>query len=96
MADGKRRLDALRAEALTISTASGRGLAAQRGERGRVRGNLAVLIAAVGAVGSALLLLLLGLYLRRAVLRPVHRVALAARRARRRSPRCSRARRGPR
>ena len=79
MADGKRRLDTLRRDFDDFNRVGTR-LAAERGERAASGGSLAVLIAAAGAVGSALLLLLLGLYLHRAVLRPVHRVALAARR----------------
>ncbi len=79
MADGKLRLDALRDRFAEFNRAGTR-LAATRAADAEAGGNLAVLIAAVGAVASALVLILLGLYLHRAVLLPVHRVALAARR----------------
>jgi two-component system, sensor histidine kinase and response regulator len=79
LSEGKRRLDALRARfddfnrAETLLGGARRARTAASGER-------SVLIAAVGATGSALVLLLLFLYMARAVLLPVRRVAVAARR----------------
>jgi two-component system, sensor histidine kinase and response regulator len=78
-ADGKRRLDALRARFDAFNHAEERISAARRARAGS-RGNRSILIAAAGVAGGALVLLLLGLYLHRAVLRPVRRVTVAARR----------------
>ena len=78
-ADGKRRLDALRARFDAFNGAGERISAARRARAGS-RGDRSVLIAAAGFAGGALVLLLLGLYLHRAVLRPVRRVTVAARR----------------
>jgi two-component system sensor histidine kinase/response regulator len=77
--DGKRRLDALRARFDAFNRAA-ETLAAARSARAESRGSRSVTIAAAGAGGGAILLLLLGLYLNRAVLLPVRRVGLAARR----------------
>jgi len=78
-ADGKRRLDALRARFEAFKHAQ-ESITRARRRQAAARGDYAVLIAAAGVAGSALALLLLGLYLHRAVLRPVRRVAVAARR----------------
>ena len=77
--DGKRRLDALRAQFDAFNRAEER-ISAGRRARAADRGDHSILIAALGVGGSALVLLLLTLYLLRAVLRPVRRVAVAARR----------------
>jgi len=77
MADGKTRLDALRRQFDEFNR-EGTRLAAARSARAEAGNDLVVLVAAAGAAGSALVLLLLGFYLNLAVLRPVHRVALAA------------------
>jgi two-component system, sensor histidine kinase and response regulator len=79
VAEGERRLDALRASFAAIN-AAGDELASARRERSLAQADRSVLLAAGGLAGSAVLLILLGLYLHRAVLRPVSRVALAARR----------------
>src|SRR3954451_8707789 len=76
---GKDRLDALRARFDAFNRAEEK-LSAARGARAEARGDRSIVIAAAGAGGGALLLLLFGLYLNRAVLLPVRRVALAARR----------------
>ena len=76
---GKRRLDALRARFDTFNRAEER-ISASRRDRAAARGDRSILIAAAGVAGGALVLLLLSLYLDRAVLRPVRRVAGAARR----------------
>ena len=77
--DGKRRLDALRARFDAFNRAEER-ISAGRRARAADRGDHSILIAALGVGGGALVLLLLTLYLLRAVLRPVRRVAVAARR----------------
>ncbi len=77
--DGKRRLDALRRTFDGFNRAEER-LATIRSSRAEERGNRSVVIAAAGAAGGALVLLLLALYLNVAVLGPVRRVAVAARR----------------
>ena len=78
-AEGKRRLDALRARFDAFNHAEERISRARR-DRAAARGGHSILIAAIGVAGGALVLLLLGLYLHRAVLRPVRRVTVAARR----------------
>ena len=78
-ADGKRRLDALRARFDAFNAAEER-ISHSRRDRAGARGDRAILIAAAGVAGGALVLLLLGLFLHSAVLRPVRRVTLAARR----------------
>ncbi|HWM09924.1 MAG TPA: response regulator [Solirubrobacteraceae bacterium] len=78
-ADGKRRLDSLRARFAEF-TAAEELISAARRARSTARADRSVLLAAVGVGGGALVLFLLGLYLHRAVLLPVRRVALAARR----------------
>ena len=78
-AEGKRRLDSLRARFDAFNDAEGRILLARRA-RAASRGDRSVLIAAAGAAGGAIVLLLLGTYVHLAVLRPVRRVAMAARR----------------
>jgi PAS domain S-box-containing protein len=78
-ADGERRLDAVRARFEDFNRAGERISLARRAQAA-ARGDRAILIAAVGVAGAALVLALLGLYLHRAVLQPVRRVAVAARR----------------
>ena len=78
-AEGKRRVDRLRARFNDFDRA-GERLAAERRGRVEARGDQSVALAAAGLAGSVLLLGLLAAYLERAVLRPVRRVALAARR----------------
>ena len=77
IADGKSRLDALRARFNSFNAAEERISDARRDSAG-ARGDRAILIAAVGVAGGALVLILLGLFLHRAVLRPMRRVARAA------------------
>ena len=77
--EGKRRLDALRGQFADLSAAQQRTTAERRAQSQAQRHGMLVL-AAAGAIVSALLLVLLGLCLRRFVLRPVHIVALAAER----------------
>ena len=67
-ADGKRRLDALRARFTEFNRAEEKISAARR-NRASSRGDTSVLIAAGGVAGGALVLILLGLYLHRSVLR---------------------------
>jgi two-component system, sensor histidine kinase and response regulator len=78
-ADGKRRLDALRVRFEAFKHAQERITRARR-QQAAARGDHTVLIASAGVAGGALVLLILALYLHRAVLRPVRRVAIAARR----------------
>ena len=78
-ADGKRRLDTLRARFDAFNHAE-EGISKARRTRAAARGDRSVLIAAAGVAGGALVLILLGVYLHRAVLLPVRRVAIAARR----------------
>jgi two-component system sensor histidine kinase/response regulator len=77
--EGKARLDALRAQFAALSAAQ-RGLTAERRAHSSALRQRMLVLAAVGAVISAILLILLGLCLRRFVLLPVRRVALAAER----------------
>jgi two-component system sensor histidine kinase/response regulator len=78
-ADGKLRLDALRARYDEFRRAEER-ISASRRAGSSERADRTVLLAGAGVGGSAIVLLLLGVYLHRAVLRPVRRVAVAARR----------------
>jgi two-component system, sensor histidine kinase and response regulator len=78
-ADGKRRLDALRARFTEFNRAE-EHISTARRARAASRGDRAVLIAAGGVAGGALVLILLSLYLHRSVLHPVRRVAIAAQR----------------
>jgi two-component system sensor histidine kinase/response regulator len=77
--EGKRRLDDLRARFDQFNSVASRW-GSHRRDRSMARTDRSMLIAAIGAGGSAIVLLLLWLYLQRAVLVPVRRVALAARR----------------
>jgi two-component system sensor histidine kinase/response regulator len=79
LAEGKRQLDALRAGFDRFNGAE-TALGDARRARTAASSSRSVLIAAIGASGSALVLILLGLYMQRAVLLPVRRVAIAARR----------------
>jgi two-component system sensor histidine kinase/response regulator len=79
VAEGKRRLDALRGQFDEFNRAETALIDARR-DRTATSSRRSVLLAAAGATGSALVLLLLALYLQRAILAPVRRVALAARR----------------
>ena len=78
-AEGKRRLDLLRASFDEFKTAEERISLARR-HRAASRGDRSIVIAAAGVAGGAIVLALLGLYLHRAVLLPVRRVAVASRR----------------
>ena len=77
--DGKRQLDALRDRFDDFNRAEAM-LGGHPPRPHDARASHSVLIAATGAGGSAMLLLLLWLYLQRAVLLPVRRVSIAARR----------------
>jgi two-component system sensor histidine kinase/response regulator len=77
--EGKARLDSLRAQFATLSAAQ-RDLTAERRAHSKGLRQRMLVLAAVGTVISAILLILLGLCLRRFVLLPVRRVALAAER----------------
>ena len=79
IADGKGRLDGLRARFDAFNAAEER-ISDTRRERAAVRGDRAILIAATGVAGGALVLLLLALFLHHSVLLPVRRVTRAARR----------------
>ena len=79
LAAGKRELDALRARFDDFNRAQ-TALGDARRARTAASGRRSVLIAAIGASGSALVLMALWLYMQRAVLLPVRRVAIAARR----------------
>jgi two-component system, sensor histidine kinase and response regulator len=79
IAEGKRQLDFLRSLFDDFNRAEA-ALGDGRRARTAAISSRAVLIAAIGAGGSAIVLLLLWLYMQRAVLLPVRRVALAARR----------------
>jgi PAS domain S-box-containing protein len=70
--EGKRRLDVVRARFDAFNRSEERISAARRTQAAE-RGEHSILIAAAGVAGGALLLLLLGLYLHRAVLRPWRR-----------------------
>jgi two-component system sensor histidine kinase/response regulator len=67
--EGDHRLDALRAQFDAFNRAEER-ISADRRARAASRGDRAILIAAAGVAGGALVLILLGLYLHRSVLRP--------------------------
>jgi two-component system, sensor histidine kinase and response regulator len=75
---GKRTIDDLRARFRAFDAEEQR-LAVVREERSEARARLAVVLAVAGLVGSAALLLVLGLCLQRLLIVPVRRVALAAR-----------------
>jgi two-component system, sensor histidine kinase and response regulator len=77
--EGKRALDALRRRFDAFNAAE-TALVDTRRARTAESSDRSVLIAAAGAAGGAFVLILLALYLQRAVLWPVRRVALAARR----------------
>jgi PAS domain S-box-containing protein len=79
LAEGKRQLDRLRAGFDDFNRAE-TALGDARRARTTEGSSRSVLIAGIGASGSALVLILLGLYMQRAVLLPVRRVAVAARR----------------
>ena len=79
MAEGKRELDEIRGQFEAFNRAEVDHIAARRA-RATASSERSVLLAAGGATGSAVLLILLALYLQRAILRPVRRVARAARR----------------
>ena len=77
--EGKRRRDLLRASFDSFNEA-GERISLIRRQRAEARGDRAIVIAAGGAAGGALVLALLGCFLHRSVLQPVRRVAIAARR----------------
>ncbi len=78
-AEGKRWLDVLRARFTAFHQAE-QVLADHRRDRAQATATRTIVLAATGLGGSIALLLMLALYLQRAVLRPVRRVAFAARR----------------
>ena len=78
-AEGKRWLDALRARFTAFHQAE-QVLADHRRKRAQATATRTIVLAATGFGGSIVLLLMLALYLQRAVLRPVRRVAFAAHR----------------
>ena len=78
-AEGKRRLDGLRAQFVELSRAQQQSAAERRARSQGLRGRMLVLSAG-GAVLSAVLLVLLALAIHHFVIVPVRRVALAARR----------------
>src|SRR4051794_5867479 len=75
--EGKQRLDALRRQFANLSTAQREVTAQRRATSPAPRGRL-VDIAAAGALISAALLIMLGLFMNRAVLGPVRRLERAA------------------
>jgi signal transduction histidine kinase len=75
--EGKRRVDALRAEFDQLRTAE-RGLASERQDRANSATSRAVAAAVAGLVGSVLLILFVGGYLARAIVLPVRRAAAMA------------------
>jgi two-component system sensor histidine kinase/response regulator len=77
--EGKARLDALRAQFASLSSAQS-GIATARRERSQALRERMLVLAAGGSIVSALLLMGLGFGLRRIVLLPVRRVARAAER----------------
>jgi two-component system, sensor histidine kinase and response regulator len=79
VADGERRVADLRARFSEFKVA-GEQIGDARQQQIQARADRTVTLAVVGLGGSAVLLALLGIYLHRAVLRPVRRVAVAARR----------------
>jgi two-component system sensor histidine kinase/response regulator len=79
LADGERRVDDLRARFGAFNRAQESRRDDRRAENDARNGRM-LAIAAVGAGGTAVVLILLAVFLERAVLRPVRRVALAARR----------------
>jgi two-component system, sensor histidine kinase and response regulator len=79
VAEGKHRLDVLREQFDDFNRAETALIDARR-DRTATSSRRSVLLAAAGATGSALVLILLALYLQRSILAPVRRVAIAARR----------------
>jgi signal transduction histidine kinase/CHASE3 domain sensor protein len=75
--EGKRRMDALRADFARFR-AVGRGRAATRQEAAEADARRAVLAGAAGLAGSLVLIVLYGTYLMRGFARPVRRTAAAA------------------
>jgi signal transduction histidine kinase len=75
--EGKRRVDALRAEFDELRETE-RGLASARQNRANAATDRAVVAAIAGLVGSVLLVLLVGGYLTRAIVAPVRRAAAMA------------------
>jgi signal transduction histidine kinase/DNA-binding response OmpR family regulator len=78
--EGKRRVDAIRAQFDRFDTAE-RSLEATRDRNARAGGRRAILVGAVALGSSVLLVLLFAVFLARLIVEPVRRVALAARRA---------------
>jgi signal transduction histidine kinase len=72
--DGRRRVDALRAEFDQLR-ATERDLAAERQDRAEATTRRAIVAVAVGLAGSVLLILFVGGYLARAIVLPVRRAA---------------------
>jgi two-component system sensor histidine kinase/response regulator len=77
--EGKRRMDDLR-DRFGAFIAAQDAIRHERRKRYDERNSRLVTLAAIGAGGSALVLMLLAVFLERAILRPVRRVAIAARR----------------
>jgi signal transduction histidine kinase len=75
--EGKRRVDAMRAEFDQLRRTE-RALAAERRNRAEAATNRAIAAAVVGLVGSILLILFVGAYLSRAIVLPVRRAAAMA------------------
>jgi CHASE3 domain sensor protein len=75
--EGKRRLDALRLELAALTRAQQQVTTARRARSQALRERM-IVVGAAGALGSVVLLVLLGLALHRFVLVPVRRVARAA------------------
>ena len=75
--EGKRRVDALRAQFDQLRTTE-RGLATTRQDRANAATTRALVAAVAGLVGSVLLILLVGGYLARAIVLPVRRAAAMA------------------
>ena len=75
--EGRRRVDALRAEFDQLRTTE-RGLASERQDRANSATSRAVAAAVAGLVGSVLLILFVGGYLARAIVLPVRRAAAMA------------------
>jgi signal transduction histidine kinase len=76
-AEGKRRVDALRAEFDAFMTTE-QGLEAGRQSHSDVTARRAILAAAVGSAGSVVLVVLFAVYLSRAIVGPVRRAAVMA------------------
>jgi two-component system, sensor histidine kinase and response regulator len=79
LTEGERRLDGLQARFAAFNAAEEVGRLDRRAE-GDARTERMLVISAVGAGGSVIVLILLAIFLDRSVLRPIRHVAIAARR----------------